>query len=634
MFYQTQIKSIGAGSIKNEQGKTLYFAGYLPCKVGDYVWTDGNFVFGHMPIRGTPLILHKTTGGIPVLGDLDSLRGYFNKSGDFKSYNIAVDNWIVNDDEKFYHGSEDLLDAEVADDGDLLTAELSSPEVFSAAFKGQLQILEVLNDSNVIIKKGGEVIQELSLIDFIQDVKLNFSWGGKFGIIYISVGGFKFLPDGNWDCILNVAISLGVEDINTSDVPGLPPTGDDSVFEYRVIGSFEDFSRDNRDEFLEKSSLDFEEFGGHPLLKHALLAVWEKMLYYGTLDGTVGYHGEKLLISFLFNDESIVFNDSDNTTPSGTDDSSNTIPTYIGTGEYILHLKSTGDSEYSTDFFFGNDSQAQNSGRTYVTYIKSHIKKDSFDKYYPSKLPATSVSVYGEGQPPLAIVVVNDDGDIVYGPDIGVYFFEPERRNNFLRGVWSYSCYPVDYVNADNKRIKGTEFIFYRKFPDEGQTVYGAVGNADPNGYSWDFMITDFSPFKEEDRHYNVFSLVPSDDFYFVVHEYCQEEINAGFGGGGGSSGAPAPDSEFKFTVQDGFYATIKNGLSRQLFAPDDSVVASNFVHDTFNFSAAELNNGNFVFGKYGGYLCKKQDNTYQILDEHLKNFRLRELKNISKAKK
>ena len=101
-------------------------------------------IFGNTSPQPTPLIFG-TKGGIPILSDYQ--RGYFNKNGNFKRYNIAVD----------------------------LTAELSSTEVFSAAFKGQLQILEVLSDSSVIIKKGGEVIKELSLINFIWDVKKKFS---------------------------------------------------------------------------------------------------------------------------------------------------------------------------------------------------------------------------------------------------------------------------------------------------------------------------------------------------------------------------------------------------------------------------------------------------------------------------
>ena len=138
----------------------------------------------------------------------------------------------------------------------------------------------------------------------------------------------------------------------------------------------------------------------------------------------------------------------------------------------------------------------------------------------------------------LAIVGVNDDGEIVYGSDIGAFFFEPERRNNFLRGVWSYSCYPVNYVNADNKRIEGTEFIFIANIPKS------------------------------------------------VKQLMAQLETQP-------------------LTVM------IQN--SSLLFRAVFMQLAGNFTHDTFNFSATKLNDGNFIFGKYGGYLCKTQGNTYQV---------------------
>ena len=598
MYYQTKIKKIHNSGATDLSGKSLEFIGNLPCKEGDVVWTDGTFIFGHVPIRGTPLIPVET-GGIPALSD--NLRGYFNKSGKFKKYNVALDNWIVNDNKKFYHGSEDLLDAEIADDGDLLTAELSNQEGFSAAFTGAFNILEIVRESSVIIKKGGEVIKELPLADFVDIVKKTVSISNNYGILYIFVDSFKFLPDGNWDCILKTAISVGEksDSLSSSEIPGISADlPEEAFYDWRVFYSFDDDNRFNQDKFLNSDlPLDYEEFDGDPLLKRALLAVWQKILYYGDLDGNVGYHGEKLAISFLAFNDSVIFRaSSDEDSNSGGNSNANGI-TYLGTSEYIIHVKSTGDSEYSTNFFFGNDSQAQNSGRTYINYRKPIVGKGEFDKYYPEHLPATTILGYSGHQAPLAIVVVADNGDIVFGPDIGLYAHGPtsEQRQNYLRGVWSYSCYPLD---DEELGIKGTEFIFYRKYPNEGQTAWDAVGSADPNGFSYYFAIDDDSPFIEGGpQHHHTFDLVHSDEFYYTRNEHLQTTISIGSGDGGS---APAPDSEFQFTVQDGFYATIKNGMSRKLFAPDNSVVADNFFHDTFNFSATKLNNGNFVFGKYG----------------------------------
>ncbi len=52
-----------------------------------------------------------------------------------------------------------------------------------------------------------------------------------------------------------------------------------------------------------------------------------------------------------------------------------------------------------------------------------------------------------------------------------------------------------------------------------------------------------------------------------------------------------------------------------------------------FNFSVAQLKNNAVLFGEHGGKLIKYDDG-YSQLGDGLKNFRLRELKRISKAKK
>ncbi len=128
MFYRTQIKSVTNDGVIDVQGKSLKFIGYLRVKAGDNVFTDGKIVFGHTPIRGSTL-LESTPSGIPVLGDYDSqgdeLRGYFDKRGHYKRYNIAGDDWIVNDKKIYAHdnGEDNIIDAEIATDGGVYTVE-------------------------------------------------------------------------------------------------------------------------------------------------------------------------------------------------------------------------------------------------------------------------------------------------------------------------------------------------------------------------------------------------------------------------------------------------------------------------------------------------------------------------------
>ncbi len=132
MFFQTQVKSLNGGVATDTSGRHLIFIGNLPCQVGDWVWTDGTVIFGHVPPRGIPKppIFQ---GNIPALADdnlIDNegiLRGYFKKNGDFKDFDIDSDDFIVNDKRNFLNGklflnNQRIVDAAVSSDGELLFA--------------------------------------------------------------------------------------------------------------------------------------------------------------------------------------------------------------------------------------------------------------------------------------------------------------------------------------------------------------------------------------------------------------------------------------------------------------------------------------------------------------------------------
>lgn len=111
MFYQTTLQSVKNGVAVDIQGKQLRFIGYLQVQAGDTVWTDGNVIFGNVPPKSTPNIAEPLKG-VPVLGD--DLRGYIKKSGNYRQKNIIEDNWIVNNSRHYKHGGdENLLDVEL-----------------------------------------------------------------------------------------------------------------------------------------------------------------------------------------------------------------------------------------------------------------------------------------------------------------------------------------------------------------------------------------------------------------------------------------------------------------------------------------------------------------------------------------
>lgn len=129
MFYRTQIKSVTSAGVVDKDGKTLTFMGYLPVKAGDWVFTDGTYIFGNVPPKGSPAPLGDEPGGIPILADTsyiseedEALRGYFDKSGKFKKYAVAWDDWITNSEKNFAHGvkvfeDDIVIDADILDDG-------------------------------------------------------------------------------------------------------------------------------------------------------------------------------------------------------------------------------------------------------------------------------------------------------------------------------------------------------------------------------------------------------------------------------------------------------------------------------------------------------------------------------------
>ncbi len=122
MFYQTTVKSVTAGGVVDVQGKSLSLIGNKFVRAGDLIWTDGNVVFGHTPVRGGGIMFNEPSG-IPVLS-ADDLRGYINNRGMFKKFNVAQDDWLANSKNFFAHGNEtfngeNVIDAEVSESGDV-----------------------------------------------------------------------------------------------------------------------------------------------------------------------------------------------------------------------------------------------------------------------------------------------------------------------------------------------------------------------------------------------------------------------------------------------------------------------------------------------------------------------------------
>lgn len=114
MFFKTQIGSINSNGVFDTAGRRLIFIGDLPVKVGDWVFSDGKYVFGNAPPKGSPVIFNDEPSGIPVLAD--NLRGYFSDNAAFKKYSIKGERWISNAEKTYAHDTDDanIIDAEIA----------------------------------------------------------------------------------------------------------------------------------------------------------------------------------------------------------------------------------------------------------------------------------------------------------------------------------------------------------------------------------------------------------------------------------------------------------------------------------------------------------------------------------------
>ncbi len=111
-MYGTTVKSVGAGCVVDTDGRVLRMIGNYPVKEGDVVYTDGEIMYGHVPIRQQAK-LHVSAKGIPVYcwGDPDgygAIMGYFELNGMYHSYayralNTPVPSQVLNDERQFFY---------------------------------------------------------------------------------------------------------------------------------------------------------------------------------------------------------------------------------------------------------------------------------------------------------------------------------------------------------------------------------------------------------------------------------------------------------------------------------------------------------------------------------------------------
>lgn len=259
MFYKTQIAKLGVGGIIDTAGKRLRFIGNLPAKEGDWVWTDGNVIFGHVPIRGTPSI-PIPQGGIPVRAG--RIGGYFTDSGTFHKCRIDCDDWIVNGEKDYFTFEGEVFDAELAVENEkvtgLYTAEIdginggnqgiyvvkkldnedgelipgyggyNSAREYMIDLFGEDAVnnaiekdrVFIFDDDAVVIKKDGVQVQKIFLHDYTEafnkldeirnEISKDYPCVDTKALAgHVQLLNFHLKTDGNWDALI-ASFVLGV----------------------------------------------------------------------------------------------------------------------------------------------------------------------------------------------------------------------------------------------------------------------------------------------------------------------------------------------------------------------------------------------------------------------------------------
>ena len=251
MFYQTILKSVKDGLAVDVQGKQLRFVGYLPVQEGDSVWTDGTVIFGNAPPKSLPNIADDLLSGVPVLGE--ELRGYVNKAGKYHKKNIAEDSWIINNNKIFRHGGEDnLFDIEInlseKKNDVVIYMAVDEENSINPMSEGKVSIYKLVADGKpeklqtIDFKSNFHTAKnhvEAQVDDLLQDSKYyrGDEYGPAFGagpkVDKVQVLGFKIDAEGNWDAIVASWASAAVacKGVRYSDKE---PDWDEGFFYIRV----------------------------------------------------------------------------------------------------------------------------------------------------------------------------------------------------------------------------------------------------------------------------------------------------------------------------------------------------------------------------------------------------------------
>lgn len=535
MFYATKIVSVGNGYVVDARGNTLYFAGYLPVKVGDTVFTDGNIVFGNSKPKGSVITANEPSG-IPVISDY--LRGYFKLDGSFKQFNIKGDNWLVNDKKIYAHDGDDtnIIDAEIATDGLLFSALLEQDidscliSIFkNATLVEQINIYSLL--ANFINETLDAVNIDLEGLDFVSDDTS----------IHPSVSNFKLSPDGSWSLLLSANIS--------------------ATRTWHYVNTRWSFT------FAKEHIRKFHVFDSLPTPSEFFAMAYELI---GDIGIDLDLESKMQVPSSAWRQLGLDINLDKYTPIFSWNESTLQTGSLTANSRWLLKFSSSGHVDKIAEKKWYEPTWIQQ-------YSSSNLFTTSSTQSIPNP-PSDSSKPYEE------IIAVTP----------------------------GYSSSP--FVTGSVKAVNVTGYV-------------DGIPIAVDSGQEASFSQTEQSYYYLTSRRYRL----ASGEKLLPIHQDFDDIDNK--------------LRFFTFPIQDGFEALLENFNDNidswrlaQIYAPDNNTVSYAFRYFThahkWNMAIAPLNNNQFIFAAHNnGLYLINPDRSFSLIDSGVKNFRLRTLKKIRKAK-
>lgn len=639
MYYQTTIKKILPDYVIDAQGKQLQLIGNKFCKVGDKVWTDGKIIFGHTPIRGTPLIMPNVESGIPVVADEITENkytcGYFTNAGNFKRKQIAEDTWTTNAKKLYKHGKNDeVIDAEIdSDEVGIYTATSTNGGVYFSV--GEEEIIS----SDVTVKKNDLTVENFNLKNLLDEKNKFEKVDSNTGVSEtVSANAFdkiaEFFSDTEVTPSLNCSAQITAFNINrhgeTEMIVGSHAAANLNPMKLYSHGKYSKSEFQNETFLWESTDTALTQ---DPHLKNALILLWEHCVGGEILNFEVSswkYDGEI---------------DTDTTLA----DVETEYLTHFKNGEIVelieekfKYPKIKNNSVFTIEYddenrevFFGFQFDPPNTWRHDENGYISSYNDPAYVMINDEPVPAGILNTLAVAWTAFFIGgEVDGEKIVVTSPtDINPYVYLVQQRDYVKNHEIPNPIMTYRKFDFGNAFVEDSRFVYYRFFAYEnhdlniknifnrGEVHYFIL--EDSNGKTHKvWLIRDSSDEKKFTAvlNENISSNATVENFFFPIQDGYKSEW--------------AVDTDFSppifnpLGIYDSFSRIYYNLPPYEKYVPDYG-----YFEKLPNLSIAKLNLGHLL-GFHNDGLFKIYGNNFSKVGEGLKNFRLREMKNLKGATK